>query len=514
MTSFFNQLFTPTTGEDALVKVLLTLLILVFGHLGVKLFSMMVRAFWIENKEGLTKKNVRERHEALQYLSYVLDAAVIVFALLYLNTGLTAQISKEFVQFLPQLLSVVLIGILGFIAINLSIKVGSEFLKTIGIQSYFQEVGLSRSALNVIAGLVKAFLYLLLLQIAMSQLGIGDTFVDELVNASSWAIAFLVAGLLFYGFKDLFQNFAAGVYLKNSRLVRPGEEVKLGEETGEIRDIALFSTTVSTDSGYTLLSPNKRVMESDIRFKRTKNDIETLEDIKNHFVAQNPDYCGPASMEMALDILGYQNDQEEIGKKSEIEDGGAKPAKLMDAVEDLTEKEVRTGFVPVEKIADIGDEFKAWFNDGALIVPHFDKPTLFPEAESGNYVLSVGAEDEEMLIIDPNSDTGGVYYVDKSRLYDAMAQHPEGGYIVIAPEGTTAHWRIKNDLLYSEKTHYDELSKTLENRMRKILRQGRLLSDVMPPSLEKYMEKWRSGEPVTRIWGPETGEEDEASDDS
>lgn len=494
-----SALLAPASGEDALIRVLLTLLILVFGHLGVKLIEMASRRVWITGRDDLNKKDVQERHEALQYLTYLLDGIVVVLGLLYLNTGITSNMTAEFVAFLPQLLSVLLIGMLGVIAINLSVKLGSEVLEVLGVRSYFREIGLSGSALNVISGLLKAFLYLLLLQIALSQLGIGGTFISELVTASSWAAAFLIAGLLFYGFKDLFHNFAAGIYLKNSQMVRPGEEVNLGEDSGEIKQISLFSTTLDTDTGYTLMTPNMRVMESEIRFKRTKSDVETLEDMKNYFVAEKESYCGPASVEMALDIFGYRESQERIAEKLGEEFG---PEDLIQTIEELTDEEVKAAYVPHDKVTDLGDEFKAWFNDGGLVIPHFDKSELFSQA-TGKYSLAAGFESEEVLITDPGSESAGVYYLDKQKLYGAMENK---GYLVLAPEGTTAYWRIKNDLVYGDKNYYEEISKTLETRLNKILRQGRILSDVMPTSVKKYMESWRSDRHVTRLWRPEEGE--------
>ncbi len=512
MTSFFQALLNFSSGEDVIAKLVLALLILVFGHLAVKLTGIGLRRTWIKSRE-LSKKEVKERNETLRYFKYLLDAFVIVFALFYLNTDLTTQISSEFVNFLPQLFSVILIGLLGLIAINISIKVATEFLKTMGVQNYFREVGLSGSTINVVAVIVKGFLYLLLLQIALKQIGIGDTFVNELVMASSWAAALLIAALLFYGFKDLFRNFAAGVYLKNSRLVRPGEEVRLEEETGEIRDIALFSTTVNTETGYTLLTPNTKIMESELKFKRTKNDIETLEEIKRYFVSEHAAFCGPASMEMVLDIFGYRHPQEEIAEEAGIEEGETiEPVELAEIVESLTDEEVRTGFVEKDNIGDLGDELKAWFNDGALIVPVFDKSEVFPEADEGEYVLSVGVEEDEVLVVDPHAETGGVYFIDQQELLKAMDE--DHGYIVVAPQGTTAQWRIKNDLLYSDKNYYEELSKTLEARLTKILRQGRILKDVMAPSVRNYMESWRTDRYVSRLWKPEKGEEDEASGDN
>ncbi len=514
--SFFNQLLTLTQGGDALARVILTLLILLSGHLGVKLLGILVRRFWVE-KGDLNKKQVEERNDTIRHLGYVLDAVVIVAALLYLNTNLTSAFSTGLAEFVPDMLSAILIGLLGFIVVNVTIKVGADFLRTIGIRNYFREVGLSGSAINFASVLLRGFLYLLIAQIALTELGIGETFIDKLVTASSWAAAFLIAALLFYGFKDLFQNFAAGIYLKNSQQVRPGEQVNLEQGKGEIREVSLFSTTIDTETGYTLLTPNARVMDSEIKFKRTKSDIDTLEDIKSYFVAQHPSYCGPASMEMALEIFGYRHSQEEIGEKAETtEEEGTDRDKLMEAVEEMTEEEVSTAYVEYDKITDIADEFKTWFNDGAMIVPNFYKPELFPDATTGHYVLSVGVEGDEILVIDPSGHTGsgGVYYVNKDRLYDAMAEFDHSrGYIIVAPEGTTAHWRIKNDLIYSDRTYYDELSKTLEARLRKIMRQGGLLKNAMPSSIKDYMEDWRTGERVTRLWKATEGK-DETSEDN
>lgn len=517
MAEFLGPLVNFLGTEQASIRIIVTLLILVFGHIGVRLTREVGRKFWITGQEDLNRKRLSDRQETLKYASYLLDAGVIVVALVYLNQGFTNTFFTQLAEFLPQLLSAILIGILGIIAIQLLAKLGENFLRTVGAPTYLREVGLSQNSVKVVAALIKSFLYLILLQIALTQLGIGDTFIRELVNASSWAAAFLVAGLLFYGFKDLFQNYAAGIYLKNSRLVRPGEEVKLGDnERGEIRDTSLLSTLVETDKGYTIMAPNAKIMNSELRFKRTKNDVETLEDMKNYFVAQHPAYCGPASMEMALDIFGFSHDQDEIGEKANTtEEEGTEVEDLMETTEKLTDDEVKCSFIEYDKISDLKDEFKTWFNDGALVIPNFYKPELFPDATTGHYVLSVGVEGDEILVVDPSAKSGGVYYVNSNRLYDAMGDHGhKRGYIVVAPEGTTAYWRIKNDLTYSEKTYYDELSKTLENRLRKLIRQGKLLRNVMPNSVEDYMDDWHSREKITRIWEARGGEDDKTSDDN
>lgn len=500
MIEFLSPLLEFVGREQASVKITVTLLILVFGHLGVKATKIAARNFWIDGNEEITKKQVMDRQEALKNGGYLLDAGIITAALIYLNNSFTNAFFSEVANFVPNLLSAALVGVLGIIGIRLLTKLTENFMKTIGTTSYLREVGFSSSAVKVIASLFKGFLYLVLLQLALAQLGIGNTFVRELVNASSWAAAFLVAGLLFYGFKDLFQNFAAGIYLKNSRFIRPGEEIQIGDEETEIRDISLFSTSLNTNSGKTVISPNSRVMDSDISFRRTKNDLDTLEEIKNYFVAEKPEDSGAATIQMALEVFGYRHEQPELKEKL---GENPEPEDLIEAFEDLTEGDISAAFIEEEKITDTAAEFKTWFNDGALIIPKFDKDSLFSESEKSEYALSVGVEGREILMADPSSKKGGVYYIDREKLRNAMKSiEDERGYIVIAPEGTTAQWRIKNDLLYSDKNYYDELSKTLEARLTKIMRRGRIMEEAMPEAVSSYLEKWQAQGDVTRLWSP------------
>lgn len=521
---FLTQLI-PGLSSGPMLRVLGALLILVFGHLLVKISKVTIRRYWIQGAQEATKKDIERREDNIRLAGNILDGVIISAAIIYLNAGIGQNLFTDLVSDSPRIVSALLLGILGIILIKIVTRVFKDFLNTVGVNNYLREIGLSRSASNLIAAAAKTVMYIVLFQVVLAQLQIGYTFLNQMLNAATWAFSFMIAALIFYSLKDLIRNVAAGFYLKNSHLVRQGEEVKVDGESGEIKEVSLFSTSVNTDSGYTLLTPNSQLMESPLRVKRTQSDLETLEDITSYFVAQDPSYCGPASMEMALEIFGYRKDQHQIGEKANAEEGkGVDEDDLMNAVEELTNKEVKTAWIGYDDITDLEDEYKSWFNDGALIVSNFFKPEIFPDASAGHFVLSVGVEGEEILNLDPSGTNGGVYYVNKDTLYDAMADFGhKRGYIVVAPKGTTAYWRIKNDLIYAKKSLYDELSKTLESRLRKIMRKGRILKNSTPESMEKYMEDWATEEKLTRVWKPEGfsgekektgGDEDEASKDN
>lgn len=496
MIEFLAGLINFISREQASVKIAVTLLILTFGYLGVKLARAASRKIWLDPQQDLTKKELENRQEAIKYSGYFLEAGVVSIALVYLNTSVTQTVLTEITNYLPQALSAVLIALLGIIGIELVTKIGENFLKTMGIPRYFRDAGLSKSTVDVGSWIAKAFLYLILLQVTLSQLGIGDTFVRELINASSWAVSFLLAGLLFYGFRHLFENFSAGIYLKNSRLVRPGEEVEIDGELAKINEVSLFSTSLDTVSGSTILTPNREIMDSNISFRRTESDLDTLEEIRGYFVAESPEKTGTASLELALEIFGVHIDQEDIEENIDIQDSEEAP----EALEELSNERVKAAFVESEKITDIDAEFKTWLNDGGLIIPAFSKEEIFSGETGDSYALSVGVEGDEALIVDPNPEHGGVYFVDSKKLGKAIKKHKEPGYFVIAPEDTTAYWRIKKELLYSQKNHYEDISKTLESRLTKIMRKGRILDEIMSPSAERYVEKWRSEGDVAALW--------------
>ncbi len=518
MIEVLTPLIDFASKEQAYIKITVTLLILILGHLVAKLVKTVGRRVWVA-REGITKKELVKRQESLRYLGYIVDASAISAALLYINTNITRTIFERATEFAPKLLSAMLILVLGILVTQIIARIGENFLRTMGVQNYFREIGISHNGIKIISGIFRAFLYLLLLQLALEQLGIGDSFVRELITASSWAAAFLIAGLLLYGFRDLIENLAAGVYLKSSRLVKPGEKVYLEEDSGEIRSVDLFSTEISTGGGYNLVTQNKNIMDADLKFKRSKGDLNTLEDIKNYFTAQAPSYCGPASAEMALSIFGYRFNQNEIGEMADTEEGvGTMPEDIIEVVEELTDEEVKGAYVEYDKITDLSDEFKTWFNDGALIIPNFAKPVLFPQADTAHYSLCVGVEGDELLIVDPSADTvsGGVYYADSSEMLEAMGEF-EGrtrGYVILAPEDTTAYWRIEEELIYSDENLYDHINKNMELQLRRILRQGRILKNVLPDQLEDYIEKWEKDEKVGRVWKPEEGGDEDRDTDT
>ncbi|MFP4116605.1 MAG: C39 family peptidase [Candidatus Aenigmatarchaeota archaeon] len=496
----------PTEG-----RIIGTILILLVGIFLTKLISKLSRHVTMRRTSGedaveSIKKRKSEPSKIVEYIALIF---VILIALLFLNAPMTNNIIVQTLDNLPTLISTVLIIVLGFIVVNLVMDLLRRFFEAIDMGEFTEDFGLSPRAVDIILKVFRIFLYVLVVQMAVVQAGVSSYLLEETLKAAAYAIVFVVALILFFGFKDLVVNYAAGFYLKSSNMFKKGRKVKFKEESGEIRDITKFGTTISTDSGYFMFVPNSEAMDGEVYFKRTKADVETLDEVTDYFRAQNPAYCGPASAEMALAIFGYDVSQEEIGEEAGTKlDGGTEGEDLADSVESLTNGEVYASYISYEEISNLKRELKVWLNDGALVVLHFMKPVIFPDATTGHYVLCLGVEGDEILVMDPSSKSGGVYYVSYSDMQEAMKEYDKSrGYIPLAPKGTTAYWRLKEGLVYSHPKLYDKLSKSLEVQLSKIARKGNILKEVIPSSVSKFAEDWRSEEKVRRIWVPE--EEDE-----
>ncbi|MCJ7478990.1 MAG: C39 family peptidase [Candidatus Nanohaloarchaeota archaeon QJJ-7] len=497
--------------QSLAAKIVFTFFILAAGIAIARLSGQITRYIWERTlpKEEVADRIRKRERSPDRIIEYGVIVLTLAIATLYINSSAVSQIAGQIASYTPRVITAVLVLLLGFVLTKGVVSGIRAFVENLDVKKQAEAVGVSPKVMDGFLVGIKYFLYLVVFELSIIQLGVSPQIVNNTITAASYGIVLLLALLGFFGFKDLLQNYAAGIYLRSSDVLKPGKRVKMEDETGEIREISAFGTTVTTDSGYFLLSPNKNLMDKDILFKRVKADVETLEDITDYFVAQDPSYCGPASAEMALAMFGFDISQGDLAEKSGTEVGkGVEPEDMIDAIEDVTNGEVKGAFVEYDRITKLSEEFKTWFNDGALIVPNFAKPVLFPESNrGGHYALSVGVEGKEILMVDPSAHTvsGGVYYVDGSEMQDAMAEW-EGqkrGYIVLAPKGSTAYWRLKEELIYADTSIYDHLSKSLELQLGRILRQGRILKQVTPEVVEDFLEQWRREEKVKRVWTPE-----------
>ncbi|MBW2976929.1 mechanosensitive ion channel family protein [Candidatus Woesearchaeota archaeon] len=491
------------------IKLLISLSIIAVGYLISRAGSSLILSF-SRRKEIISVKNLY----SIKIFRYLVMIFTILIALIYLQVDLVKDItivgdfiSKTY-ELLPGILLAILLLILAVAVINLI---------TFGLRRAFAATGITEfmveqkkeHLLNGIIIFVRISLYLFTGLFLLNLFGVNIKGITSALGWIFYGIMILLFLYLFFGTRTFVENFIAGIYIRTARSFKLGQKVKIDNTEGSIKSISNQAVTVKSDFGYSTSIPNKEFVKKEISFKSIETDLDTLEKIKSYYIEQKPSYCGPASVSMILKILGYNESQSKIGELSETKVGlGTHPETLIKVVQELTKNKVRGAWIDVEHITSLKDEIRLWLNEGALIIVDYQKKMLFPEAKKAHYSVCVAVEGDELVILDPSGKKGGVYLADAEKVYRGMDTYSElingkRGYIVLAPEGTTAYYRIEEGLIYADPSLYKELSNALKKELYKLTEKSELLESVLPLRVKNFIRKWKEKDRIARLWKPE-----------
>jgi len=505
--SSLRELGNSLLANAATVELAVTALILIVGFGLARLASRIILRV---TRRGKPKSGLEAGNESLaRVVRYTIMSIAILAALIYLQTASVEGIASLYGQ-LPGLLSLVLLLLLGISLIQVLIQLLESLLHRIGLIEYLEMYNRSYLVEPVMMGL-RIVLYLFLLELALAYIGIKFTPASTLMVVALY-IALVALGLLVVlGMRNQAENFFASIYLHSLEHFKVGHKITFAGKTGTIKDTTSLHTEIELDSKEVMLVPNRTLVNEELIFEKKYPEFDTLEDIKRYYVAQKPSHCGPAAAEIVLKILGYEgHTQEDIGKMCDTKVGlGTHPDVLIDAITKLTKNQVKGAWVSFEYITALGEELEGWLDQGALVIVDFKKDFLFPKHPNrAHYAVCLGVKDDELLILDPSAKTGGVYLVSASKIERGMNTYSKlikgkRGYIVLAPEGTKAYWRLENGLLYSDLGLYEGLSKTLEHQFIDLLKKKRFKS-LMPKAVKRFLKNWeKSEDTIYRLWHPD-----------
>lgn len=497
-------------ASETSTRLLVTFLILLAGFLLSRFGGSLIMSF-SKKKETINVKQI----QLVKTYRYLVMIVTVVTALFYLKKDvisdvlLVRNVLTTTYELLPNILLFVLFIVLGITIVNLITFSLKRFFDTTGLTEFMIEQN-REHLLSVILFTIRIFLYIFVLTTLLNIFGINIRGITIAISWIFYGILALIFLYFFFGTRTFVENFIAGLYLKSSRTFKLGQKVKLDNIDGSIKSITNQGVIVKTDFGYNAFIPNRDFVKKEIFFRNIETDLDTLEKIKRHFVEQKPSYCGPACASMVLKVFGYNESQARIGDLSKVEVGkGTHPKTLINVVQDLVENKVKGVWIDVDHITDLRNEIRLWLSEGALLIIDYKKKLLFPEAKSAHYSVVVSVEGEDFVILDPSGKKGGVYLADADKIYRGMDTYSElikgkRGYIVFAPEGTTAYHRIEEGLIYSDPSLYHELSNKLKKELFNILEKGQALETVFPLRVKNFIRKWKEKDKIARLWRPET----------
>lgn len=127
-----------------------------------------------------------------------------------------------------------------------------------------QTKGVDGTVTQFLTTIMRYTIFIFAIVVAMTQVGIKTTSLIAILGAAGLAVGLALQGSL--------SNFAAGVLLVLFRPFKAGEYVDLGGIDGTVREIEIFSTTLTTSDGRIIVVPNSRIISNNIiNFTREPN---------------------------------------------------------------------------------------------------------------------------------------------------------------------------------------------------------------------------------------------------
>jgi small conductance mechanosensitive channel len=121
-----------------------------------------------------------------------------------------------------------------------------------GVRQLMVRGKIDSTLVGFIGNLTYASVLVLVLIIALTQLGVETTSLVAVLGAAGLAVGLALQGSL--------SNFASGILLIVFRPIRVGDYIEAGGATGTVRDIQIFTTQLTTSDNKLVILPNSKVM--------------------------------------------------------------------------------------------------------------------------------------------------------------------------------------------------------------------------------------------------------------
>ena len=251
-----------TTG----VSILKALLVLIFGWLFIKLIlSILKRALKFIKIDKLGKKlndieiiegkklNINITKVVVSFVKWSLLLVLIIVVSEMMGLTIISEEIGNLLHYLPQLLSAVIIFMIGLFIAN--------FVKK-SIQTFFKSFELSGS--KIISQLVFFILLAIISITALNQAGINTDIITSNLNLIFGAFLAAAALAIGLGARDVVADLLRTFYTR--RTYEVGQHIKFKNIEGEIITIDDISMTLKTTSGK-LIIPIKEIVENQVEVK-------------------------------------------------------------------------------------------------------------------------------------------------------------------------------------------------------------------------------------------------------
>lgn len=202
-----------------------------------------------------------------------------------INIGMIKNLFNSFLDYLPTLVFAIIVLIIGFLLSKFCIKLMSKGLNKSKIDP---------TAHSFLKSLVRVSLYIILIVIVLTILGVPTTSIIAIIGASGLAIGLALQNSL--------SNLAGGFLILFSKPFKVGDYIKTGTEEGTVEAISILYTRLLTIDNKAIYIPNGKVSNStlinytDEKLRRLdltfsiayENNFKTAEKLIEQVVRKNP----------------------------------------------------------------------------------------------------------------------------------------------------------------------------------------------------------------------------------
>jgi small-conductance mechanosensitive channel len=150
--------------------------------------------------------------------------------------------------------SILTLGI-GFVLGRLLSGFVADVLKGETMQKLLKPRGYGELEVDLLAAMLKYFVYVLVFLVVIMQFGVGEVVVQTI------AIIFILVLFLImaYSLKEFIPNVAAGLYINRNEIFEEGDNIQIDEFKGKVIRKGVLSTIIKTEDRKVIIIPNSIV---------------------------------------------------------------------------------------------------------------------------------------------------------------------------------------------------------------------------------------------------------------
>lgn len=262
LTTFFNELASSAP------KIIAAIILLIIGWIVGTIIGKVITKFARVILEKINKDESEEdlkKFTSSQNLSRLIGTVLKWFVFLFFI--IAAVNALEFEQlsiamtnlwlWVPNLIAFIVIVLVGMLAANFA---GKWVDKECTERNY--------GYCNLLSLGIKAIIYIIVIPIAVTQLGVGEEIISILISALSWGIAVGIGAAVAVGLGFALKDMLPGIInsqSKKSDVLTIGQKVQIGEYKGTITAVELLHVILANEDNESVVIPTKDLSTKTIR---------------------------------------------------------------------------------------------------------------------------------------------------------------------------------------------------------------------------------------------------------